>query len=70
VLFIGSSTLVVCLAMIFLPLPAFVFIPAGLAILAAEFVWARRILRRMKREAQHLHAAVVDGEENEDGKQE
>jgi tellurite resistance protein TerC len=68
VLFIGSSMLVVGLAMLFLPGPALVVIPAGLAILATEFVWARRILNRMKKEAQHLYAAVVDGEEKEDGK--
>ena len=30
--------------MIVLPGPAFVFIPAGLAILATEFAWARRWL--------------------------
>ncbi len=69
VLFIGSSVLVVGLALLFLPGPAFVVIPAGLAILATEFVWARRILKRMKTEAQNLYSAVMDGSEKEDGKQ-
>jgi tellurite resistance protein TerC len=36
------------LAMVVLPGPAIVVIPAGLAILATEFAWARYLLRRMK----------------------
>ena len=36
------------IAMIALPGPAVVVIPAGLAILATEFLWARRALRRCK----------------------
>lgn len=35
-------------AMIVLPGPAVVVIPAGLAILATEFLWARRAWRRAK----------------------
>jgi tellurite resistance protein TerC len=33
--------------MIVLPGPALVVLPAGLALLATEFVWARRLLRRI-----------------------
>ena len=36
------------IAMIALPGPAVVVIPAGLAILATEFLWARRALQRCK----------------------
>jgi len=36
------------IAMIVLPGPAFVFIPAGLAILATEFLWARKLLQKVK----------------------
>ncbi len=43
---IGTTVLLVGLALIFLPGPAFVVIPVGLAILATEFVWARRYLER------------------------
>ncbi len=68
VLFIGSSVLVVGLALLFLPGPAFVVIPAGLAILATEFVWARRILNRIKKEARHFVSVVVDGESKDDTK--
>jgi hypothetical protein len=35
-------------AMIILPGPAFLVIPAGLAILALEFVWARQWLRSLR----------------------
>jgi hypothetical protein len=36
------------IAMIILPGPALVVLPAGLAILATEFIWARRALRQCK----------------------
>ena len=41
----GFTVLLVGLAMIVLPGPAFVVIPAGLAILGLEFAWARYSLR-------------------------
>jgi uncharacterized protein (TIGR02611 family) len=40
----GGSLLLAGLAMLVLPGPAFVVIPAALAILAIGFVWARRWL--------------------------
>ncbi len=46
----GVTLLVVGVALIFLPGPAFVVIPLALVILASEFVWARRLLRRFKDE--------------------
>jgi tellurite resistance protein TerC len=48
ILVVGGTLLVVGVAMIVLPGPAFVVIPAGLAILATEFVWARRLLVRVR----------------------
>ncbi len=45
---VGFTILFIGVLMIVLPGPAFVFIPAGLAILATEFVWARRLLQRVK----------------------
>ncbi len=44
----GGTVLLVGVAMIVLPGPAVLVIPAGLAILATEFLWARRALRRCK----------------------
>jgi len=49
---VGTTVLLVGTAMIFLPGPAVVVMPLGLAILATEFVWARRILKRVKRAVQ------------------
>ena len=37
--------------MIVLPGPAVVVIPAGLAILATEFIWAKNLLGKMKEKA-------------------
>jgi len=42
---LGGTVLILGIAMIVLPGPAFIVIPAGLAILAIEFAWARRWLR-------------------------
>lgn len=41
-------------AMIVLPGPALLVIPAGLAILATEFPWAKRALGRLKRTVRGL----------------
>ena len=45
---IGFTVLLLGAAMIVLPGPAIVVIPAGLAILATEFVWARKLLLMIK----------------------
>jgi uncharacterized protein (TIGR02611 family) len=45
---IGFSVLLIGVALLVLPGPAFLVIPAGLAILAIEFAWARRWLQRIK----------------------
>lgn len=43
---IGTTLLLIGLALIVLPGPAFIVIPIGLSVLATEFVWARRVVRR------------------------
>lgn len=45
---IGFTVLAIGMAMIVLPGPAILVIPLGLAILATEFVWARKLLKKMK----------------------
>ena len=45
---IGFTVLFIGLAMAVLPGPAIVVIPVGLTILATEFVWARRLLEKIK----------------------
>jgi hypothetical protein len=46
---VGLTVLLVGVALLVLPGPAFVVIPIGLGILAIEFEWARRLLRRARR---------------------
>lgn len=48
VVVVGFTILAVGIAMIVLPGPAIVVIPIGLAILATEFIWARRLLDTVK----------------------
>jgi tellurite resistance protein TerC len=48
---VGATVLLIGIAMIVLPGPAFVVIPLGLGILALEFAWAERMLRRLKTES-------------------
>lgn len=48
VFILGFSVVLIGLALIFLPGPALVVIPAGLAILGIEFAWARRWLARVR----------------------
>lgn len=43
---IGTTVLLFGLALIVLPGPAVVVVPVGLAILATEFAWARRLIER------------------------
>jgi tellurite resistance protein TerC len=45
---IGGTVLLIGVALIVLPGPAFIVIPVGLAILATEFAWARRAAARAK----------------------
>jgi uncharacterized protein (TIGR02611 family) len=49
---IGTTVILIGLAMIVLPGPAVVVIPLGLGILGVEFAWARRWLYTLKRKAQ------------------
>lgn len=45
---IGGTILLIGIALIVLPGPAFIVIPIGLAILATEFAWARRTVVRTR----------------------
>lgn len=44
----GITILLLGIAMIVLPGPAMILIPLGLAMLAREFIWARRLLKTLK----------------------
>jgi len=49
---VGMTVLLIGIALLVLPGPAFVVIPVGLAILATEFAWARRWLRFVRESAE------------------
>ena len=46
---LGATVVLIGIALLVLPGPAFVVIPVGLAILATEYAWARRWLRKARR---------------------
>ena len=46
---VGVTVMVVGVALLVLPGPAFVVLPIGLGILAIEFEWARRLFQRARR---------------------
>ena len=55
---LGFTLLAIGAAMIVLPGPGWLTIGLGLVVLAAEFVWARRLLNRLKEQAIKLGRSV------------
>ena len=51
ILLIGATVVLIGLIMLVTPGPALVVVPVGLAILAIEFTWARRLLRQVRERA-------------------
>jgi len=62
----GFTMLIAGIAMILLPGPAFIFIPAGLAILATEFLWAKKLLQKVKEKLRRDKESKEKQSENED----
>lgn len=63
---VGFTMLIAGIAMIILPGPAFIFIPAGLAILATEFLWAKKLLQKVKEKLRRDKESKEKQSENED----
>ena len=63
---VGLTVLIVGILLLVLPGPAFIVIPIGLGILAVEFEWARRLVRRARRlyetATQNSQPGVADSE--------
>lgn len=55
---VGGTVLLIGLALLVLPGPALVVIPVGLAILGAEFAWARHWLHKLRKGATDLIDAI------------
>jgi uncharacterized protein (TIGR02611 family) len=51
---VGATVLLIGIALLVLPGPAFIVIPVGLAILATEYAWARRWLKKARRIATNV----------------
>ncbi|MDQ7815912.1 MAG: PGPGW domain-containing protein [Melioribacteraceae bacterium] len=45
---VGLTILLIGIILIVLPGPAFIIIPLGLSILASEFMWAKKLMDRLK----------------------
>jgi uncharacterized protein (TIGR02611 family) len=55
---IGVTVLLIGVALLVLPGPAFIVIPVGLAILASEYAWARRWLK-----VRRMASDIVSGQD-------
>ena len=55
----GFTLLLVGVVMIFTPGPGWPVIFLGLTVLAAEFVWAKKLMDRMKQEGNRLKDTVL-----------
>jgi thiol:disulfide interchange protein len=58
---LGFTLLAIAAAMLVLPGPGWLTICLGLGALAAEFIWARRLLNRIREEAIKLGRFVSGG---------
>jgi drug/metabolite transporter (DMT)-like permease len=56
---LGFGLLGLGAVMVVLPGPGLLFVVAGLVVLATEYVWARRLLVRARREAKRVQDAAV-----------
>jgi tellurite resistance protein TerC len=57
---VGATVLLIGVALLVLPGPAFIVIPVGLAILATEYAWARRWLKRAREMASNVISSRND----------
>jgi uncharacterized protein (TIGR02611 family) len=61
---IGFTLLLLGLVMLVTPGPGLVFIVGGLALLAAEFAWARWLLKKIKHRGVQIRDAVFSKDKN------
>jgi uncharacterized protein (TIGR02611 family) len=60
---VGFALLAIGIALIPLPGPGSLIILAGIAVLAREYLWARRLSSRMRATARQLHRRAVQRRE-------
>ena len=56
---VGAALIALGAALMVLPGPGILVIVAGLAVLATEYVWARRLLKRARSKAEEVQEATV-----------
>jgi uncharacterized protein (TIGR02611 family) len=64
----GFTLLLIGIVMLVTPGPGWLVILLGLGLLAAEFVWARRLMDRIKRQGERVRSAVWPSPKNTSAK--
>ena len=57
---IGISIVLIGCILFFTPGPAIIVIPAGLALLATEFIWAKKLLKKFKETTYSISKSAKD----------
>ena len=57
---IGISIVLIGCVLFFTPGPAIIVIPIGLAILATEFIWAKKLLKKFKETTSSIAQSAKD----------
>ncbi|HEX5637855.1 MAG TPA: PGPGW domain-containing protein, partial [Gammaproteobacteria bacterium] len=68
ILLVGSTVVVIGIAMLVTPAPAILVIPIGLSILAIEFAWARRWLLKFRKTMEDLQQKILEKIKSSDKK--
>ena len=67
VLVVGLTVVAAGIAMLVTPGPGWLTILAGLAILATEFVWAGRLLKRVKQQQERITQSLFNSRQSASG---
>ena len=57
---IGISIVLIGCVLFFTPGPAIIVIPVGLAVLATEFIWAKKLLKKFKETTSSITQSAKD----------
>ena len=57
---IGTSIVLIGCVLFFTPGPAIIVIPVGLAVLATEFIWAKKLLKKFKETTSSIAQSAKD----------
>jgi tellurite resistance protein TerC len=60
VFLIGISIVLIGCVLFFTPGPAIIVIPVGLAVLATEFIWAKKLLKKFKETTSSIAQSTKD----------